>query len=96
LLDLGLTHRGAVLLIYGLSIVLGIAGLVLSSSGAGPLYAFLGVVIAGGVVLYLLTRHTSHSLQAASYPDAPESDGPGSSAPGHGTQTPGHGTRPVR
>ncbi len=96
LLDLGLTHRGAVLLIYGLSIALGIAGLVLSSSGAGPLYAFLGVVIAGGVVLYLLTRHTSQSLQAASYPDAAEADGPGSSAPGHGAQTPGHGTRPAR
>jgi len=96
LLDLGLTHRGAVLLIYALCIVLGIAGLVLSSSGAGPLYAFLGVVIAGGVVLYLLTRHTSHSLQADSYPDAPGPDGPGSSATGHGTQTPGHGTRPAR
>lgn len=96
LLDLGLTHRGAVLLIYALSVCLGIAGLVLSSSGAGPLYAFLGVVIAGGVVLYLLTRHTSDSLDAASYPDTPETEGPAPSAPGHGTQTPGHGTRPAR
>ncbi|MFN8519151.1 MAG: MraY family glycosyltransferase [Chloroflexota bacterium] len=111
LLDLGLSHRGAVLLIYGMCICLGLAGLVLSSSGAGPLYAFLGVVIAGGVVLYLLTRHTSASLDASSYPDGPSGTpptsqpggGPGPSDPdrfvasgGHGSSTPGHGTRPVR
>lgn len=95
LLDLGLTHRGAVLLIYAMCIALGLAGLMLSSSEAGPLYAFLGVVIAGGVVLYLLTRHTSDSLDPASYADPPETEGPGSSAPGHGTQNPGHGTRPA-
>ncbi len=58
LLDLGLTHRGAVLLIYAIAAVLGLAGLLLSSSGAGPLYAFLGIVIAGGLALYLLTRRT--------------------------------------
>ena len=51
--------------------MLGVAGIVLSSTGAGPLYAFLGIVIAGGLVLYLLTRHTSDSLDAASYPDDP-------------------------
>jgi UDP-GlcNAc:undecaprenyl-phosphate GlcNAc-1-phosphate transferase len=49
LLDLGLSHRGAVLLIYAMSAVLGVAGIALSSSGAGPLYAFVGVVLAGGV-----------------------------------------------
>jgi UDP-GlcNAc:undecaprenyl-phosphate GlcNAc-1-phosphate transferase len=111
LLDLGLSHRGAVLLIYAMSIGLGLAGLVLSSSGAGPLYAFLGVVIAGGVVLYLLTRHTSASLDASSYPDDPggsPSAGPpgGTSGPAepdrfvatsaHGGSTQGHGTRPAR
>jgi UDP-GlcNAc:undecaprenyl-phosphate GlcNAc-1-phosphate transferase len=104
LLDLGLSHRGAVLLIYAMSVALGLAGLVLSSSDSGPLYAFLGVVIAGGVVLYLLTRHTSASLDPASYPEAvpestpsgPGTDAPGHPKPGHATQTPGHGTRPVR
>jgi UDP-GlcNAc:undecaprenyl-phosphate GlcNAc-1-phosphate transferase len=111
LLDLGLSHRGAVLLIYAMCIGLGLAGLVLSSSGAGPLYAFLGVVIAGGVVLYLLTRHTSASLDASSYPEDPGGTPPGSqpgggSGPsepdrfaatsGHGGSTPGHGTRPAR
>lgn len=104
LLDLGLSHRGAVLLIYAICIGLGVSGLVLSSSGAGPLYAFLGVVIAGGLVLYLLTRRTRDALDARSYPDEPEaSDGrPGDATPPEGTSqaaatgTQGHRTRPVR
>ncbi len=103
LLDLGLSHRGAVLLIYALSICLGLAGLVLSSSGAGPLYAFLGVVIAGGVVLYLMTRHTNASLDASSYPEGPDGpspaprspDGPGPSSTSQATATTGHGNRSV-
>jgi UDP-GlcNAc:undecaprenyl-phosphate GlcNAc-1-phosphate transferase len=106
LLDLGLSHRGAVLLIYAMSIGLGVAGLVLSSSDLAPLYAFLGVVIAGGVVLYLLTRHTRDALDAASYPEDAEEPPPtgrathgpgpppGAPTPGHGT--PGHGTRAAR
>ena len=68
-------------------------GLLLSSSGAGPLYAFLGIVIAGGLALYLLTRQTRDSLDAASYPDEPEEPasadpadqrtGPSPARPGH-------------
>ncbi|MET0772528.1 MAG: MraY family glycosyltransferase [Candidatus Limnocylindrales bacterium] len=103
LLDLGLSHRGAVLLIYAMSVVLGLAGIVLSSSGAGPLYAFVGVVLAGGVVLYLVTRHTNDSLDASSYPDDPPEPPPASrpqdSGPSNSSQataTPGHGTRPAR
>ena len=103
LLDLGLSHRGAVLLIYAMSVVLGLAGIVLSSSGAGPLYAFVGVVLAGGVVLYLVTRHTNDSLDASSYPDEPPDPPPASrpqdSGPSNSSQataTPGHGTRPAR
>jgi UDP-GlcNAc:undecaprenyl-phosphate GlcNAc-1-phosphate transferase len=97
LLDLGLTHRGAVLLIYAIAAVLGVSGLLLSSSGAGPLYAFLGIVIAGGLGLYLLTRHSRNSLDAASYPDEPEETVPASqpTADGSGSGTPGHGTRPA-
>jgi UDP-GlcNAc:undecaprenyl-phosphate GlcNAc-1-phosphate transferase len=102
LLDLGLSHRGAVLLIYAMSIVLGLAGIVLSSSGAGPLYAFLGVVLAGGLVLYLVTRRTSDSLDASSYDDPhglppagrPPDQGPGDTS--QATGTPSHGPRPVR
>lgn len=97
LLDLGLTHRGAVLLIYAIAAALGISGLLLSSSGAGPLYAFLGIVIGGGFALYLLTRRTRDSLDAASYPDEPEevttSSHPSPDSTGSGT--PGHGTRPA-
>jgi UDP-GlcNAc:undecaprenyl-phosphate GlcNAc-1-phosphate transferase len=102
LLDLGLSHRGAVLLIYAMCVALGVAGIVLSSSGAAPLYAFLGVVLAGGLVLYLVTRRTSDSLDASSYPD--DASGPPASRPpdagptntNQATATPGHGTRPVR
>jgi UDP-GlcNAc:undecaprenyl-phosphate GlcNAc-1-phosphate transferase len=102
LLDLGLSHRGAVLLIYAMSAVLGLAGIVLSSSGAVPLYAFLGVVLAGGLVLYLVTRRTNDSLDASSYPDDPAGPPP-SRPPDQGppntnqaTATSGHGPRPVR
>lgn len=111
LLDLGLSHRGVVLLIYGMSVCLGLAGLVLSSSGAGPLYAFLGVVIAGGVVLYLLTRHTNDSLDASSYPEEAAATAPGgrpaggsgaadadrfAATSGHGQADRGTGARPAR
>jgi len=97
LLDLGLTHRGAVLLIYLIAAALGVAGLLLSSSGAGPLYAFLGIVITGGLALYLLTRHTRNSLDASSYPDDPPAVAPanGATSDGSGSGTPGHDTRPA-
>jgi UDP-GlcNAc:undecaprenyl-phosphate GlcNAc-1-phosphate transferase len=70
LLDLGLTHRGAVLLIYGICTLLAVASLLLT--GSGPLYAFLGIVIGFGLVLYLLTRRAGGdvALEASSYPDA--------------------------
>jgi len=69
LLDLGLTHRGAVLVIYGLCVLLAVLSLVLS--GAGSLYAFMGIVVGGGLVLYLLTRRSQEALDARSYPDEP-------------------------
>ncbi len=95
LLDLGLSHRGAVLLIYAICILLGLSGLVLASSGAIPLYAFLGVVIGGGLVLYLLTRRTREALDARSYPDEPEradaqaADDPGSTPTASGAASNG-------
>jgi UDP-GlcNAc:undecaprenyl-phosphate/decaprenyl-phosphate GlcNAc-1-phosphate transferase len=69
LLDLGLSHRQAVLLIYGLCIVLAIAGLFLS--GRGQISVFITVVIAGGVILYLLTWRAGMALDRRSYPDEP-------------------------
>jgi len=69
LLDLGLTHRGAVLLIYAICTLLAFASLLLT--GSGPLYAFMGIVIGFGLVLYLITRRAGGdgALEASSYPD---------------------------
>jgi UDP-GlcNAc:undecaprenyl-phosphate GlcNAc-1-phosphate transferase len=67
LLDLGLTHRGAVLLIYGVCAVLAVLSVVLS--GRGQLSAFVIIVIGGGLILYLMTRAAREALQADSYPD---------------------------
>jgi UDP-GlcNAc:undecaprenyl-phosphate/decaprenyl-phosphate GlcNAc-1-phosphate transferase len=72
LLDLGLSHSRAVLVIYGLCIVL--AGLSLVLSGRGQLSAFVVIVIIGGVALYLLTRRAAGGLDRSSYPDEPEPD----------------------
>jgi UDP-GlcNAc:undecaprenyl-phosphate GlcNAc-1-phosphate transferase len=70
LLDLGLTHRGAVLLIYAICAGLGVVSLVLTT--AQQLYTFVGVVVGGGLLLFVLTRRArADSLEAASYPDAP-------------------------
>jgi len=72
LLDLGLTHRGAVLLIYGLCAALAVLSLLLATArdGArGQLTAFLIIVIGGGLVLYLMTRRTDEALNPTSYPD---------------------------
>ena len=67
MLDLGLGHTQTVLLIYGITIVLGILSFFLS--GAGQLYAFLGVVVASGILLFLLTGRESvaEDLEADSY-----------------------------
>ena len=76
LLDLGLSHRQTVLVIYGLCTGLAILALILT--GASQLYAFLGVFIASGLVLFLPTRGgfgRPDDLEAASYehePTAPE------------------------
>jgi hypothetical protein len=66
LLDLGLSHRGAVLLIYGLCALL--AGLSLVLSGRGQLSAFLIIVMLSGLALYLITRRAREALDPGSYP----------------------------
>jgi UDP-GlcNAc:undecaprenyl-phosphate GlcNAc-1-phosphate transferase len=101
LLDLGLTHRGAVLLIYGLCVLLGALSLVLAGS-SGPLYAFMGIVVGGGLILFLLTRRSQSALDARSYPDtapAGHARGDGSTVGGGGsTRDDGrrHEARPAR
>ena len=74
LLDLGLSHRSAVLLIYGICGALAVLSLLLS--GAGQLYAFLGILLGGGVVLAVLTRRSHEALNAHTY----ENKTPSSSA----------------
>jgi UDP-GlcNAc:undecaprenyl-phosphate/decaprenyl-phosphate GlcNAc-1-phosphate transferase len=70
LLDLGLSHRGAVLLIYVITTLLAVLSLVLAG-GSGPLYAFMAIVIGSGVLLLLVTFRVGpdEALEASSYPD---------------------------
>jgi UDP-GlcNAc:undecaprenyl-phosphate GlcNAc-1-phosphate transferase len=82
LMDLGLSQTKAVLVIYALSFVLAVLSFVLS--GAGQLYGFLGVVVASGILLLLLTRRSLviTDFQASSYDDEPAgSVGPGPGKP---------------
>jgi UDP-GlcNAc:undecaprenyl-phosphate GlcNAc-1-phosphate transferase len=66
LLDLGLTHSQTVLVIYALCIALAVLSFVLS--GTGPLYAFMGLAVVFGLVLFLVTRNeTADALEADTY-----------------------------
>ena len=66
LLDLGLSHSQTVLVIYGICIVLAVLSFVLS--GRSLVYAFLGLVVASGVGLFLLTHFESgDALDADAY-----------------------------
>ena len=69
LLDVGLSHRQTVLLIYGICISLGALSLLLS--GAGQVYAFLGVFIVIGVLLFGLARLDLAGSESKIEPDTP-------------------------
>jgi UDP-GlcNAc:undecaprenyl-phosphate/decaprenyl-phosphate GlcNAc-1-phosphate transferase len=72
LLDLGLSHRQTVFAIYGLCLVLALLALALS--GVTQLYAFVGVFLAFGLVLFIPTRgafRRPEELEADSYTDPP-------------------------
>jgi UDP-GlcNAc:undecaprenyl-phosphate GlcNAc-1-phosphate transferase len=74
LLDLGLSHRQTVVLIYGICTALGVLSLVLS--GANQVYAFLGVLVGFGLVLLLLTRgEAEDALEAESYAESYDEEG---------------------
>jgi UDP-GlcNAc:undecaprenyl-phosphate/decaprenyl-phosphate GlcNAc-1-phosphate transferase len=73
LLDLGLSHARTVAVIYGLCAVLAVLSFFLS--GTGQLYAFLGLTLGFGLVLFFFTRsETSDALEADTYEggDGPE------------------------
>ena len=54
LLDLGLSHRNTVLAIYAICVVLGLVAMLLSE--VEQLYAFLGVFVVSGLILFGPTR----------------------------------------
>ena len=68
LLDLGLSHRDTVLVIYGICAALGVVALLLSE--VTQLYAFLGVFLVSGLVLFGPTRgafRRPEELEAEAY-----------------------------
>ena len=67
MLDLGLSHRQTVLLIYGICIALGLLSLLLS--GINQLYAFVGVFIVFGLILFVPARGSlrAEELEADAY-----------------------------
>jgi UDP-GlcNAc:undecaprenyl-phosphate/decaprenyl-phosphate GlcNAc-1-phosphate transferase len=70
LLDLGLSHARTVLVIYALCAVLAILSFLLS--GTGQLYAFLGLTVGFGLLLFFFTRgETSDALEADTYDGEP-------------------------
>ena len=72
MLDLGLSHRQTVFAIYGLCLVLAVLALALS--GVTQLYAFVGVFLAFGLVLFIPTRgalRRPEELEATTYDDGP-------------------------
>jgi UDP-GlcNAc:undecaprenyl-phosphate GlcNAc-1-phosphate transferase len=74
LLDLGLSHSQTVLAIYALCV--GLAVLTFVLSGTGQLYAFLGLALVFGLVLFLVARNEAgDALEAETYDEEP--DGPG-------------------
>ena len=83
LLDLGLSHRGTVLLIYVFCILLAVLSLVLSVTN--QMYAFLGLVVLFGLALFFIERlgggadAIEQSLDAGSYSSRAD-DGPDSPA----------------
>lgn len=71
LLDLGLSHTQTVVLIYALCTALAVLSVVLT--GADQLYAFVGLGVVFGFVLYLLTRSSGEdSFEADAYERDPE------------------------
>ena len=54
LLDLGLSHRQTVVVIYGICLVLAVLSLLLS--GVTQIYAFMAVFVAFGLILFVPTR----------------------------------------
>ena len=73
MLDLGMSHRQTVFAIYGICLLLALLALLLS--GVSQLYAFLGVFLAFGVILFVPTRgalRRPEELEADAYDPDPD------------------------
>jgi UDP-GlcNAc:undecaprenyl-phosphate/decaprenyl-phosphate GlcNAc-1-phosphate transferase len=73
MLDLGLSHRQTVFAIYGICLLLAVLALLLS--GVTQLYAFMGVFLAFGLVLFIPTRgalRRPSELEADAYDPDPQ------------------------
>jgi UDP-GlcNAc:undecaprenyl-phosphate GlcNAc-1-phosphate transferase len=68
LLDLGLSHRGTVLVIYAVCLVLAAMSLVLSNTG--QLYAFMGLAMLFGLTLLVIERLRDRTVVAEETVDA--------------------------
>jgi UDP-GlcNAc:undecaprenyl-phosphate/decaprenyl-phosphate GlcNAc-1-phosphate transferase len=64
LLDVGLSHRSTVLLIYAICTMLGLVSLLASAEAV--LYTFLGAVVAFGLALFLIAR-PREALESTTY-----------------------------
>lgn len=72
LLDLGLSHSQTVLFIYGMCLVLAVMSILLSGTGQAQLYAFLGLAVVFGLVLFLVNRSEARdALEAETYEEPP-------------------------
>ncbi len=82
MLDLGMSHRQTVFAIYGICLLLALLALLLS--GVSQLYAFLGVFMAFGLVLFVPTRgalRRPEELEADAYDPDPDASDMGTDAP---------------
>ena len=80
MLDLGLSHGQTVLVIYAICLVLAVLSFVLS--GTGQVYAFLGLAVAFGLGLFLITRfETADALEPEAYEGDNSGHGAGDGSP---------------
>jgi UDP-GlcNAc:undecaprenyl-phosphate GlcNAc-1-phosphate transferase len=90
LLDLGVSHRGAVLLIYAICVGLAVLSMVLSP--VQQVYTFVALLLGGGVLVFVLPRRArADPREAASNVEIPPDVGVsrGGPAPSAGTSTTG-------
>ena len=70
LLDLGLSQRSTVLVIYAICALLGVVSLIASAEAVA--YTFLAAGVGFGLVLFLIAREPKEALESASYDDRDE------------------------